>query len=688
MSASGQAVKTDCILCVWGCGINAYVQGGKLVKVEGMAEHPLSRGGLCPRGEHLVEYVYSPDRLRYPMKRENGVWERLSWDQALDTIASKLTEIKEKYGAHALATYCGSIGVENIELAAFTQRFRGVYGTPNFISVESNCFRSRILARQMTFGRYIAEEPERERSRCIILWGHNPDNSRWMVGERIREAVASGTKLIVIDPRRIPLAKEGLHLQIRPGTDCALALAMLNVIIAEGLWDSQFVDQYAAGFDKLREHVKRYPPDEVEQITGIPAADIRNAARIYATAKPASIIQGICSLDMQINGFQNNRILSILQAVTGNIDVPGGWVTVPFIRLSDLRVPEVEEPIGAKEYPLFHKLGKRVSPYGQAMLFPDVVLTEKPYPIKALIVVGGNPLNTLPEVGKVREALEKLELLVVIDPFMTETAELAHIALPACTFLEKSGVGYVYGVTSTLPYVLLRKRVIEPLWESWPDWKIFSELARRMGYGEYFPWNTEEEVVAHLLEPCQVSIEQLKEKPHGAYYGALEYDAYQRIGFGTPSKKVEIYSETLEQYGHDPLPTHHEPTQSPISSPELAKEYPLILISGARMLPYTHSQLRNVVGLRRLAPDPLVEIHPSTARKFDITDGEIVVIETKKGSIKVKAKVTEDIAPQVVSIPHGWAQANVNILTDLDLREPITGYPERNAVLCRVKKIE
>jgi anaerobic selenocysteine-containing dehydrogenase len=248
-------------------------------------------------------------------------------------------------------------------------------------------------------------------------------------------------------------------------------------------------------------------------------------------------------------------------------------------------------------------------------------------------------------------------------------------------------VGYVYGVTSTLPYVLLRKRVIEPLWESWPDWKIFTELARRMGYGEYFPWNTEEEVVAHLLEPCQVSIEQLKEKPHGAYYGVLEYDAYQRIGFGTPSKKVEIYSETLEQYGHDPLPTHHEPTQSPISSPELAKEYPLILISGARMLPYTHSQLRNVVGLRRLAPDPLVEIHPSTARKFDITDGEMVAIETKKGSIKVKAKVTEDIAPQVVSIPHGWAQANVNILTDLDLREPITGYPERNAVLCRVKKI-
>jgi anaerobic selenocysteine-containing dehydrogenase len=687
MASSSAAVKTDCILCVWGCGINAYVEDGRLVKVEGMAGHPLSRGGLCPRGEHLVEYVYSPDRLKYPMQRENGAWKRISWDQALDTIASKLTEIKQKYGAHALATYCGSIGVENIELAAFTQRFRGAYGTPNFISVESNCFRARILARQMTFGRYIAEEPEREKSRCIILWGHNPDNSRWMVGERIREAVAKGTKLIVIDPRRIPLAKEGIHLQIRPGTDCALALAMLNVIIAEGLYDSEFVDKYTLGFDKLREHVKHYPPQKVEEITGIPAAEIKNAARIYATAKPASIIQGICSLDMQINGFQSNRILAILQAVTGNIDAPGGWVTVPFIRLSDLRLPEVEKPIGADEYPLFHTLWNRVSPYGQAMLFPEVVLTEKPYPFKALIVVGGNPANTLPDSSKVRKAFEKLELVVAIDPFMTETAELADIVLPACTFLEKSGIGYVYGVTSTLPYVLLRKRVIEPLWESWPDWKIFTELARRMGYGEYFPWNTEEEVIAHLLEPCQVSLEQLREKPEGEFYGALGYDTYQKKGFGTPSKKVEIYSETLEQYGHDPLPTHHEPTQSPISSPELAKEYPLILITGARMLPYTHSQLRNVFGLRRLAPEPLVEIHPSTARKFDITDGEMVAVETKAGSIKIKAKVTEDIMPQVVSIPHGWAQANVNILSDLDLLEPITGYPERNAVLCRVRKI-
>lgn len=685
MPGESQVIKSDCILCVNGCGIDAYVEKGKLVKVEGMAEHPSNQGALCPRGQRLVEYVYSPDRLKYPMRRENGGWKRISWDEALDTIAAKLTEIKERYGAHALATYCGSIGVENIELAAFTQRFRGVYGTPNFISVESNCFRARILAIQLTFGRFIIEEPEN--SRCIIVWAHNPDNSKFILSKRIRDAVANGAKLIVIDPRRTPLAKEGLHLQIRPGTDCALALSMLNVIIAEGLYDREFVDKYTVGFDKLKEHVRQYPPNKVEEITWIPAADIKNAARIYATAKPASIVPGTCALDMQINGLQNTRIFSILQAVTGNVDIPGGWVTLPFLRLSDLRVPEVEKPIGADEYPLFHQLWKRVAPYGQAMLFPDVVLTEKPYPIKALIVVGGNPALTLPESKKVKDAFEKLELLVAIDPFMTETAELAHIVLPACTFLEKSGVGYVYGVTQGLPYVLLRKKVIEPLWESWPDWKIWSELAWRMGYQEQFPWKTEEEIVEHFLEPCQVGIKQIRENPEGLFYGAKQYGAYERIGFATPSKKVEIYSETLEQYGYEPLPTHHEPSESPISTPELTQEYPLILITGARMQEYTHSQLRNVVGLRQLAPEPFMEIHPATAREYGITDGEMVVVETKKGSIRIKSNVTQDIAPQVVSIPHGWARANVNILTDLALRDPVTGYPQRNALLCRIRKM-
>ena len=679
-------IKSDCILCVWGCGINAYVEQGKLVKVEGMTEHPLNQGSLCPRGKALVDYVYSPDRLKYPMKMENGGWKRISWDEALDIIATKLQQIKDKYGARALAIFCGSIGVENNELAAFARRFRGAYGTPNFLSVESNCYRSRILARQLTFGTYLIEEPEK--AKCIILWGHDPDNSKPPLARQIYQALDNGLKLIVIDPKRTPLAKRGMHIPIRPGTDCALALGMLNVIISEDLYDKEFVDKYTIGFDKLAEHVKQYPPEKVEKITWVPAADIRRIARIFATTESASIVQGICSLDQHINGLQNNRVLSILQTVTGNIDKPGGWVAVPFPRLGSLHIKVEEEPIGAAEHPLFYRLWGRTSPYGQTMYFADAVLAQKPYPIKALIVGGGNPALTLPDSSKIEQALEKLDFLVVIDLFMTETAKMADIVLPACSFMERSGVGYVYGVTSGMPYILLRKKVIEPLWECWPDWRFWCELGRKMGYGTYFPWQTDEEVVEHWLKPTGLTIEQLSEQnPEGVFFADKKYDMAQKGEFRTPSKKIEIYSQTLAEHGYDPLPAHIEPSQSPISRPDLVKEYPLILTTGARTLEYTHTQMRNVPRLRQSAPEPMAEIHPDTAIKYGITDGDTIAVETRKGNIKIKVRTTEDLTPGIVSIPHGWAQANANLLTELEPRDPVTGYTELKALLCRIRKV-
>jgi len=681
---SQQVIKSDCILCVSGCGIDAYIEDDKLVKVTGMFEHPLNKGRLCPRGENLVEYAYAQDRLKYPMKNENGEWKRISWDEALDTIASKLIKIKEEYGAHALAIFCGSMGVENIELASFTQRFKGAYGTPNLISVESMCFRIRVLAHLLTFGRFTSEDPYN--AECIMLWGNNPDESRWMWADHIHNAVEKGLKLIVIDPRRIPLAKKGLYLQIRPGTDAALGLAMLNVIISEGLYDKTLVEHKAVGFNELKEHVAQYNPNKVEKITWVPAKQIIEAARIFATTKPACIIPGTCSLDQNGNGLQIERLLCIMQAITGNLDVPGGWAMTPLIHLSDLRIPVDEEPIGAAEYPLFYKLKGKAVPYGQAMVFPDVVLSEKPYPIKSLMVVGGNPALTMPESNKVRKALEKLDFLVVIDPFMTETAKMADIVLPSCTFLEKMGLGMVYGINAGIPYVLLRKKLIDPPGEAWADWKIWTELAKRMGLGDYFPWNNDEEVISHLLEPSCVTLDQLKEQPCGLFYADKLYDAADSFGFRTPSKKIEIYSETLAEAGFDPLPNHREPSSSEVRTPELAKEYPLILITGARQKEFTHSQLRNMSQMRIQVPEPLAEIHPTTAKKYAIKDGDMITVETKKGSINILAKVTDDIALKVVSIPHGWSQANVNILTDLDSRDPISGYPELKGLLCRIKK--
>jgi anaerobic selenocysteine-containing dehydrogenase len=337
---------------------------------------------------------------------------------------------------------------------------------------------------------------------------------------------------------------------------------------------------------------------------------------------------------------------------------------------------------------LFYRLWGRQSPYGQTMYLADAVLEERPYPIKALIVTGGNPALTLPDSIRIKQALEKLELLVVIDLFMTETADMADIVLPACSFMERSGVGYIYAVTSGIPYLLLRKKVIEPLGECWPDWKFWCELGKRMGYEDLFPWQTDEEIVEYWLKPTGLTVERLTEQnPEGVFFAEKKYDMCQRGEFRTPSKRIELYSQTLADYGYDPLPVHVEPSRSPVSSPELAKEYPLILTTGARILEYTHTQFRNVPRLRQLAPEPEAEIHPDTARKYGIADGDMMVVETAKGRIELRAKTTDDLSPGIVSIPHGWAQANANLLTELEPRDPITGYTELKALLCRISKV-
>ena len=682
--ATTKVIKSDCILCINSCGINAYVEDGKLVKVEGMKEHPISEGALCPRGYALPEWVNSKGRLQHPMKKVNGNWERISWDEALDTTAEKLQEIKDKYGAKGLAVYTGSLGTENIELAAFAQRFRGLYGTPNLLSVEGNCFRSRIMARQMTFGGYPIEEPWN--SKCILVYGQNMDQSRITLGAKIYKAMDEGTleHVVVIDPKRIPMADRGIHLQLRPGTDTALSLGFLNVIIGEGLHDKEFVDEYCMGFDQLKEHVKPYTPETIEEITWVPAEDIRKVARIFATNKPAAIVPGTCSIDQHINGFQGNRIHSIMQAVTGNVDIPGGWVRIPFIRLGDMRVTEISDPIGTREHPLFRRFWGRTSPYGQQMLFADAVLNEDPYPIKGLICTGGNPAMTLPDSERIREAMKVLDFMVVSELFMTETAELADIVLPACSFLEKSGVGYVYGVTNCIPYAMLRKQVIEPIGESRPDWKIWTDLATRLGFGDFFPWKTEEEIIDFFLAPSGLKREELEtEHPEGMYYAEKKY---KRGKYYTPSGKIELYSETLEENGYDPIPHHVEPSKSPVSTPALFKKYPVILTTGARIQEYTHTQLRGVPSLEKTAPEPLAEIHPETATKYGIGDGEMMKVETTKGTIEMKARTTDDLHQDILSIPHGWARANANKLTELEPRDPVTGYTEMKALLCRIGK--
>ena len=678
-----ELIKTHCELCAWACGMEVFVEGGKIVEVQGIKNHPVNKGVLCPKGKAAIDLVYATDRIKYPMKKVKGRWERVSWDEALDFIAKKLSALKDQCGARSVGFYCGYPAVSNFELAAFTQRFRSVFGSPNMFSVESMCFRSRIFARQTVFGFFPVEEPQN--SNCIILWGTDPDGSKPVLSTLIQERLEKGLKLIVIDPKKIPLADKGLYLQIRPGTDMAVALAMINVIINEGLYDKEFVEEYCLGFDELADHVKKYTPEWAEEISWIPANDIKLAARIFGTTEGACIIHGTNTQDQKVTGAQHNRAFAILQAITGNIMKPGTWIQIPFLRFKDLRVQCEERPIGAKEYPLFDLLWKRQSPYGSGMMIPGAILEEKPYALKALLVAGSNMALTFPNSELIKKALSKLEFLVVSEMFMTETAEFADIVLPACTFLERVGIGYIYPVDDGIPYVMLRNRAIEPLYESWPDWKMWNELGRKMGYNDYFTWETDEELTAYLLTECQVSYQDLKDNPDGMYYAETEYEQFKKNKFATPSGKIELYSETLEKAGYEPLPVFREPVESPISTPELAKEYPFILISGKRSNNYLHSQWRNLMSLRQQQPEPLAEMHGTTAREAGVLDGEMINIENRLGTIRIRAKVNPDMAPKVITIPHAWAQANANVLNDIGNRDPITGFPELKPVQCRIK---
>ncbi|HOJ44397.1 MAG TPA: molybdopterin-dependent oxidoreductase, partial [Syntrophorhabdaceae bacterium] len=335
-------IITDCTLCYHSCGIKVFVKDGRAVKIEGLSSHPLNKGKLCTKGESMLENIYSPERLRYPMKRINGKFERISWSQALDEIAEKLLSLKKSYGPGVLGVFSGSIGVENLEMVGLTQRFKAAFGSPNFFSVESVCYRMRIRTRQITFGKYPTEELD---SKLYILWGHNPDASDFPLKLAIEENLKKGAKIIVIDPKKIPLAdKAEMYLKIRPGTDGALALAMINVIVNEKLYDEEFIEKYTIGFEKLIPHIQQYTPEWAEKITWVAADDIRKLARIFATTKGASIYQGTCTQDQTANGTQNSRAFSILQVITGNINIPGGWVISPRLPLGNVAMGVDAEP--------------------------------------------------------------------------------------------------------------------------------------------------------------------------------------------------------------------------------------------------------------------------------------------------------------------------------------------------------
>ena len=673
-----EIVKSLCGMCPIHCGIDVYTKNGMIAKIKPQPEHFAQL--LCIKGAAWTEMFYHPERLLRPKVKVGGGWKFISWDKALDDISQKLLDIKNKYGPESLAIYHGA-GYAMSDTEAMIHRMANAFGTPNVLGTSGLCMGATFSAGKLTFGNIVM--PSFGDSRCILLFGYNPSASSLPAERTIQRRKQAGeTKLIVVDPRTTPLARMAdIHAKLRPGTDGALALGMLNIIISEGLYDKEFVTKWTLGFDKLSERVKEYPPQLVAKTTWIPVETIIQMARMYATNKPASLYSGV-GAEQNTNSLQTARAILSLIAVTGNYEVKGGNRAhryFNFARPTTDKQQLMRPAVGAEKYPLLWQ-HHRMAHWS---VFTEGINRDKSYPIRVLLVFGGNPAMNFPDANKMREAFKKLELLVVHDNFMKGTGPLADYVLPMAGYLECTEVFSHIG----LPFIALQNQATEPMGECWSIAKFVTELGKRLGLKQYFNWGTEEERLNDLLSPQGVTVEQLREKPGGVFYTGRTRRAYERDGFPTPSGRVELYSSTLGKLGYDPLPAFNEPAESPLSQPDLAGEYPLVLTTGARLIAYTHSYEHNMPSLRRMEPFPKVEISPQTAACLGIKDSEYVIVETQRGSIKVKACLTDDIIAGIVQITHGWSQANVNELTDSEQRDLILGYPTLRGLLCRIRKV-
>ena len=493
----------------------------------------------------------------------------------------------------------------------------------------------------------------------------------------------------------------------------------------EDLYDARFVSKWVVGFDDLKALLDDYPLEKVEKITRIPANEIKKAARLYAGTRPSCIFLGN-GLDQHTNCSQTIRAITALMAITGNLDARGGNIIFPNARLGKNAIELHDKlPADMDKKRLGNEFLLARFEYTKLAHEPSVVraiLEETPYPVKAMLIIAANPVLASANTMRTKAALEKLDFLAVADIVMSETARLADVVLPACTFLEETYYAtYEAGayMKPTYPGLLqLRPAVVPPLGESRPEWQITCDLARKLGYGEYFPWQDIGQAIDYELKPIGITVRDLQAHPEGIQIpgpsflymmlgnkgvpgklliGLLNrtvfrkypnmYYKYKMMKFMTPSKKVEIYSKRLEDMGYDALPVYREPSESPLGNPELAKDFPIVLTTGAKVLYYVHSQMRDIPSLSKRMPHNVLEIHPETAKKYGVGNGDMVQIDTLRASITCEARVTEKIMPQVAQLYHGFGDANANSLTDTGLLDPITGSAPMRSALCRIKKV-
>jgi len=768
-----EKIKGYCSLCSCWCPTVAHVNDGVLVEVKADEEHPLGCN-LCVKGLAGAELVYNKQRLQYPMRRTRPKgdpdpgWERITWDEALDTITARLNEIKAEFGAESVVfSRSGPAGSPMAELGGWVNRLANAFGSPNNIATTHICQWHRDGGSAYTYGniggRGAMGRAEFERSACIVIWGNNVHATRNSL---------------------VPLIQRGLDQgAVNPATDGVLALSMINVMLEDKLYDYEFVRDWTTApflvrrdtgdflrasdladggdassyviadadtnqprvyipgtklpaepalegtfairlsngketvchtvFHLLRELAAEYPLDRAAALTSVPAEQIREAARMIATIKPASLYSWN-GIEQSTNAMQTNRAVCILYALTGNYDTPGGNVLPPRIGANPIDgnqflTPEIEgKRLGFPERPLGP--GGVTARNIQSYDVYRASLTGKPYPVKAMVGFGGNILMSNAPSAYGREDLCRLDFHVQTELFMSPTAELADIVLPAASSWESWHVGVNMHPLGEKAYIQFRPAVVSPQYESWPDMEIIFALAKKLGLSDRF-WDGDIEAgFNHQFAPSNITVEQLKMNPGGIGVElSMEYRKYSKKdeadnfrGFPTPSKRVEIYSSLFKEHGYDPLPVWKEPVTLRYARSDQAEKYPLILTSG-KIVEYCHAQHRSIPSLRKRVPHPYLEINDSKAGELGINDEDWLIVETPDGSITLQAKLTDGIAPNVVCTQNGWWQAcpelnlpgydpfsskgaNLNLIYSTGEIDPISGSLPLKGYPCNVRK--
>ncbi|MEJ2154143.1 MAG: molybdopterin-dependent oxidoreductase [Desulfobacteraceae bacterium] len=668
-----EVVPTVCGMCGpggpgGGCGIYAFVKDGRFTKVAGMDESPVNRGAICAKGHAAPQWVYSPDRLTNPLKRTGkkgeGKFEKISWDAAIEIIADVLTRQKEKYGAESLAILSPAKRSYN----DYLKRFLTVHGSPNY-GHSGICAMQRAFAFMYTLGGY--PRPDYHQSDLIIYWGRQPIYSG-PVARPARAFLAArqrGATIVAIKPSVEPdVGMADMWVPVRPGTDAALALAMLHVIIGEDLIDRAFVQQWCYGFSRLKAHVRKYDPRWAESISGVPAGQIEEVARLYATTPRATIDLG--------NGVEHTpssndaiRAVAILMAVTGHLDRPGANLFIPppkaapkDITLKERYTPELLDKLVGPEFPVAFQpfLEGPASAYYRIL---ESVLTEKPYPIRGIIAPGTQASVSTRGTKNVLAALQKLEFFVVADVARTADMPYADVVIPVATSYE---VDHPFQMVPG--WLMATSRVIAPLGPYKSIFEFFLDLGDAMGYGNDF-WNSDiDAAMDDQLEPLGMDMAQLRQQRAGTAYppGPSVFEKYQKTfscpspGLGKPpflaQGKVALYNTVFEKAGFNPMPEWREPPESPRATPELMQRYPLILSDYHTSKNFSASWQRNVPHLREIQPEPTLHIHPDAASVRSIEENDWVAVKSPHGWMKAKAEIYPGIRPDTVMILHGWWQ--------------------------------